>query len=219
MAEAPGFHGKAPARGDFLSRRVPPGFAAAWDEWLQRLVQVSRERLGHDWLDAWLEAPVWHFGLGAGVAGPGRAFGVLIPSVDRVGRHFPFTILALAQRQGLPLARWAMQVEALALSALEDGFDPARLDAELATLGPPGDPPSSPAAAPGITPLADCGDWPVAADAAVEALAPGETLWWCRGAVRVPAALLRCQGFPDEAAASGLVGGLFSRRHGLDGDA
>lgn len=197
--EAPGFHGKAPALGDFVSRRLPPGFAAAWDEWLQHLVQASRARLGPDWLAAWLEAPVWHFTLGAGIAGPARGFGVLIPSVDRVGRHFPFTILGLARPDGAPLPLWILRAEALALSALDDGFDPARLDAELSRLGSPGDPASDPAADPGA--------WPAAADEAIAALAPGETLWWCRGSVRVPATLLRCRGLPDEATAAGLIAG------------
>jgi type VI secretion system protein ImpM len=190
--DAPGFHGKVPALGDFLSRRLPPGFATAWDEWLQHLVQASRARLGPDWLAAWLEAPVWHFVLGTGVAGTGRGFGVLIPSVDRVGRHFPFTILGLARPDGAALPLWSLRAEALALSALDDGFDPARLEAELAALGSPGDPASQPGA--------DPGDWPAA-------LAPGETLWRCRASTRVPATLLRCPGLPDDDAAAGLIAG------------
>lgn len=195
--EAPGFHGKVPTLGDFLSRRLPPGFATPWDEWLQRLVQASRARLGPDWLAAWLEAPVWHFVLGAGIAGPARAYGVLIPSVDRVGRHFPFTILGLARAGGAALPPWTLRAEALALSALDDGFDPVQLEADLSALGAPDDP--APRSA------ADPGEWP--AEAAIAALMPGETLWWCRESARVPATLLRCRGLPDAAAAAGLIAG------------
>ncbi|MBV9749894.1 MAG: type VI secretion system-associated protein TagF, partial [Acetobacteraceae bacterium] len=162
---------------------------------------------GSDWLAAWLEAPVWHFALGAGVAGPARCFGVLIPSVDRVGRHFPFTILGLAQPGGVALPHWALRAEALALSALDDGFDPDRLEEELALLGAPGDP--------GPDPVGDLEDWLVAANPVVAALAPGETLWRCRGTARVPAALLRRQGLPDADAAASLVAGpLTSSRPG-----
>ncbi len=198
MIETPGFHGKVPSRGDFVSRRLPPGFAAPWDEWLQRLIHASRARLGSDWLAAWLEAPVWHFALGAGVAGPARCYGVLIPSVDRVGRHFPFAILGLARPGGAALPRWTLRVEALALSALDDGFDPDCLEEALAVLGAPGDPGADPAAEPG--------NWP-AADEAAAAPAPGETLWLCRGGARVPATLLRCSGLPDEAEAASLIAG------------
>lgn len=135
--EPPGFHGKLPSRGDFLSRRMPRGFAGTWDAWLQALVEGSRATLGPAWLEAWLQAPVWHFSLGRKVAGPAPACGILIPSVDRVGRYFPFTILGLARPDGVPLATWRPDVEAMALAALEDGFDPAALERDLARLGPP----------------------------------------------------------------------------------
>jgi type VI secretion system protein ImpM len=135
--EPPGFYGKVPVLGDFLSRRMPPGFVQTWDEWLQRIVENSRAAIGESWLDAWLEAPIWHFALGKGVAGPAPCFGVLIPSVDRVGRYFPFTILGLGKPGGMALDDWGRRVEALALAALDDGFDPARLEADLAALGSP----------------------------------------------------------------------------------
>lgn len=199
VVERPGFHGKVPSRGDFVSRCLPPGFAAPWDEWLQRLIRASRARLGSDWLAAWLEAPVWHFALGRDIAGPARCFGVLIPSVDRVGRHFPFTILGLARPDGAALSRWTLRAEALALAALDDAFDPDRLEEELAILGAPGDP--------GSGPLSDPENWPAAAGAAITGLAPGETLWWCRGTARVPATLLRRPGYPDDDTAASFVAG------------
>jgi type VI secretion system protein ImpM len=143
---APGFHGKVPARGDFVSRRLPPGFAATWDRWLGTLVEGSREALGEAWLEAWLEAPIWHFALGRSVAGPAAVRGVVIPSVDRVGRYFPFSILGACHESGLAPDAWAERVEALALGALEDGFDPDALDRALAALGPPVDPADEPAA-------------------------------------------------------------------------
>ncbi len=207
VINAPGFHGKVPSRGDFVSRRLPPGFAPPWDEWLQRLMRASRARLGSDWLAAWQEAPVWHFTLGAGVAGPARCFGVLIPSVDRVGRHFPFTILGLARPGGAALPRWTLHAEALALSALDDAFDPDRLQDELAALGPPGDI--------GSDPLGDVEDWPPAVQTVIAGLLPGETLWWCRCTTRMSATLLRHPGLPDEDTAARFVAGpLTSSRPG-----
>lgn len=209
MAEpAPGFFGKAPAFGDFLSRGMPTVFLPAWDAWLQAVMTDSRARLKGDWLSAWLGMPVWHFGFGPGLIGPGRAFGVLIPSVDRVGRHFPFSILGQAAPGGATLVDWALRVEALALDALEDGFDPARLQSDLAILGAPAEP-AGPKTAPifGWKPLDEIADWPPEIEPALAGLTDGETLFWCRGAGRVVGSMLRSAGLPAEQQAAVLVAG------------
>jgi type VI secretion system protein ImpM len=199
MTDAPGFYGKSPARGDFLSRRITSGFATQWDMWLQSIVSASQALLGDDWLPAWLEAPVWHFALGSSIAGPGPAVGVLIPSVDRVGRHFPFTILGECQAGGMARDVWASRAEALALSALEDGFDPAILATELAALGS--------AAAESIGNATPPHGWSAACPAHGQNAGPGETVWWCRDTPRVPAATLCSVGFPCPTDAAGLVAG------------
>jgi type VI secretion system protein ImpM len=199
MHDAPGFYGKAPARGDFVSRRMPNDFVATWDIWLQTMLTESKSRLGDGWLAAWLEAPVWHFTFGRGVAAPEPAIGVLIPSVDRVGRHFPFSILGLCRDDGMPPELWAPRIEELALGALDDGFDPEILDHDLAALGPPRDVAGSPAALPplGWSPRAGADCWRIA-DA-------GETIWWCRTTARVPAATLRAEGLPAPADSACLI--------------
>jgi type VI secretion system protein ImpM len=207
-----GFYGKSPFFGDFLSRRMPAGFLPSWDAWLQQLVVASLARLGEAaWLPAWLEAPVWHFVLGAEIAGAAPGFGVLIPSVDRVGRYFPFTVLGLEYCGGIALSDWALRVEALALGALDDGFDPNLLETELGELGAPAMPACPPAAAPpGWSGLAGACDWPTEIDGASAALAAGETLWWCRGSSRVGAGMLRCTGLPDDQLAAALIAGFES---------
>ncbi len=69
-----------------------------------------------------MSAPIWRFTLDAGVAGPQAALGVLMPSVDRVGRQFPLTLAALLP--GVPAHPVAEDtfaaLEELALDALED---------------------------------------------------------------------------------------------------
>ena len=196
--DAPGFSGKLPARGDFLVRRIPPRFAPAWDEWLECLVSAPRARLGGGWRDAWYEAPVWHFALGPGLLAPGRGFGVLIPSVDRVGRVFPFSILGPARAGGMPLAAWALRIEALALGALADGADPERLDDNLRALGPPAEPESG---------ACDDAAWPAPLAARAAALRSGQSLWWCRGSPRVPAAAIGCGFPPGPAIAAAMMAG------------
>jgi len=93
-ATAVGFYGKLPCNGDFLQRRVPQEFIDVWDPWLQECIHASREALREDWLNAYLTSPVWRFVLAEGVCGSGAYAGVMLPSVDRVGRYFPLTIVA-----------------------------------------------------------------------------------------------------------------------------
>jgi len=45
------------------------------------------------WLEAYLTSPVWRFVLSPGICGDGAYGGVMVPSVDRVGRYFPLTIV------------------------------------------------------------------------------------------------------------------------------
>ncbi len=201
---SPGFYGKVPDFGDFLSRRLPASFIDVWDPWLRLLLQSSRAELGDAWLAAWLAAPVWHFGLGPGFLGDGQAWGVLIPSVDRVGRHFPFTIVGPASEGGQNLQDWVLAAEPLALSALDDGFFPDALEQALADVGPPRS--RAPGAGPASLALPENpGDWPEAVDTA-PGPAAGETLWWTRGAPAVPPRVLRCAGLPPAEMARSMIG-------------
>jgi type VI secretion system protein ImpM len=90
----PGFYGKLPSHGDFVRRRVSDAFVAAWDSWLQDCLAASRAALGDRWLDVYLTSPVWRFGCAAGACGHAAVIGVMVPSVDRVGRYFPLTLVA-----------------------------------------------------------------------------------------------------------------------------
>jgi type VI secretion system protein ImpM len=89
-----GFYGKLPSHGDFLRRRVSDGFVGAWDRWLQECVAATRAALGDGWLEVYLTSPAWRFACAAEACGPRAVVGVMAPSVDRVGRYFPMTIVA-----------------------------------------------------------------------------------------------------------------------------
>jgi type VI secretion system protein ImpM len=88
-----GFYGKLPTHGDFLRRRVADDFISAWDPWLQRCIADSRAVLGEQWLAVYLTSPVWRFALGPNVCGGAPVAGLVVPSVDRVGRYFPLTLV------------------------------------------------------------------------------------------------------------------------------
>jgi type VI secretion system protein ImpM len=136
VAVLPGWYGKLPALGDFASRRLPPVFVEPWDRWLATGLSVWRDA-DPAWLEAYLGAPTWRFALGAGLPfddSPGYA-GVLMPSVDRVGRYFPLTVVrprGIAESQ-VP-THWLQTIEQAALAALDDDWDADRFDAELGRL-------------------------------------------------------------------------------------
>ena len=88
-----GFFGKLPSHGDFLRRRVGDAFVSPWDAWLQSSVAASRAALGQRWLELYLTSPAWRFACAPGACGPSPVAGVMVPSVDRVGRYFPLTIV------------------------------------------------------------------------------------------------------------------------------
>ena len=150
-APPPGWHGKLPSLGDFASRRLPPDFLAAWDGWLAAGLQQLRERDPAGWLDAYLATPTRRFLLMPGVlpgALPGdlgaQAWaGVLMPSVDRVGRYFPFTLvqaippLRAGPTQLQSLWHWLGRLDELAADALQDDWAIDRLEAELARMAGP----------------------------------------------------------------------------------
>jgi type VI secretion system protein ImpM len=89
-----GLFGKLPSHGDFLRRRTTDAFVSVWDAWLQDCMASSRSALGDAWLDVYLTSPAWRFAGAAGICGPAPILGVMVPSVDRVGRYFPLTIVA-----------------------------------------------------------------------------------------------------------------------------
>ncbi|MCW1917926.1 type VI secretion system-associated protein TagF [Rhodobacter sp. KR11] len=146
-----GAFGKMPALGDFFRMGVAADFVSAWDGWLQSMILGGKSALGPAWTEAYFSAPIWRFALAPGVAGAGAVAGVLMPSVDRVGRQFPLTLVAPVSGDPVlggpmailagPHALWAA-VEDLALDCLEDGMTRDTLEARLAALpdlvAPPG---------------------------------------------------------------------------------
>ena len=87
-----GFYGKIPTNGDFVSRHLPRTFVDPWDQWLQESIATSREQLTEQWLDRYLTGPIWNFALSKRVCGDKNWVGLVMPSVDRVGRYFPLTL-------------------------------------------------------------------------------------------------------------------------------
>ncbi|WP_411727017.1 type VI secretion system-associated protein TagF [Methyloglobulus sp.] len=124
-----GYHGKVPTHGDFVSRGLPNTFIGPWDVWLQEAIHTSRQQLGNNWLDYYLTSPLYRFVLSPGICGDSAWMGMLMPSVDKVGRYYPITISLKDHEASNPFAAlqkhngWFEQVELLALSCLKDDFN------------------------------------------------------------------------------------------------
>ncbi len=120
-----GICGKIPSRGDFLSQGLPLRFVDSWNEWLQAVVAVSRDQLGESWLDKYLTSPIWNFALSSRVCGDMAMAGTLIPSVDQVGRHYPFSIVKSVSQSPIQMwndQTWGENLEPWILDALDDEF-------------------------------------------------------------------------------------------------
>jgi len=139
MSLEAGWYGKIPSLGDFASRRLRGEFIATWDSWLQRSIAASRMKLRDQWLECYLHSPIWRFVLMPGVLDTSAWVGLLMASVDRVGRYFPLTVaLELEPAQCAdPLSAtlfaqsWYADLERIALAALDIDFSADDLEREL----------------------------------------------------------------------------------------
>lgn len=137
-----GAFGKMPALGDFFRLDTPPGFVRVWDAWLQEAMVSSAQAGGALWDTQYMSAPIWRFALAPGLAGAAKIIGVLMPSVDRVGRRFPLALMAGVDGQGsvtadhLSADATYAALEDIALASLDDGMDREALNAALAGVQP-----------------------------------------------------------------------------------
>ncbi|MDX8507951.1 type VI secretion system-associated protein TagF [Mesorhizobium captivum] len=129
----PGFYGKMPATGDFVTRRLPGDYVRVWDRWLaQHIVPLFG-------LDAW--APDTALRFLSGPASFGASAGIIVQSADRVGRRFPLSVVARLAEAPLKLAyadAWFEGIEQAAFAAQRGELAPDELDAALAALSVPG---------------------------------------------------------------------------------
>jgi len=139
-----GWYGKIPSLGDFISRRLPANFIDTWDAWLQKAMATSREELGEHWLDLYLTSPMWRFILMPDTCSNTKIWtGILMPSIDKVGRHFPLTIAAEIEPYPQALLslissqHWYTALEQVALASLDLNISPDDLDQSLACHPPP----------------------------------------------------------------------------------
>ena len=202
-----GAFGKMPALGDFFRIGIANSFVEAWDLWLQERLPAARAALGERWQDCYMSAPIWRFTLAGGLAGQTPMIGVMMASVDRVGRQFPLTLAGgLATETQVAAAHFLLAdtfaaLENLALDTLEDAATRESLADGLGELGPiPSPVPCavSPVSAPGV--IAASGPEGSAVVAGVAAHLLGQrlrapSLWSAE--TDAGARLLVCEGLPS----------------------
>ncbi|AUH66535.1 type VI secretion system-associated protein TagF [Paracoccus zhejiangensis] len=149
---ATGFFGKLPARGDFVTRGLPPGARPMVDRWLTRML-APLARQPEDWPAGGFRALLGH--------GDEALALLILPSRDTSGREFPLAAVSPATAAGqAEIDHWADQ----ALTALDRAcrgdldaddlaavLDPLAVAAGQTALTPPliwavGQPPTEPVA-------------------------------------------------------------------------
>lgn len=135
---APGWFGKVVMLGDFAHRRVSQDFIKTCDPWLSQCLSASRVQLGTAWLDTYLSGPLWRFAWAPDVVDGHWWFGVLMPSVDAVGRYFPLVVCSSHQNPPMStdacdgLSAWFTAVCQAALGTLQPGASLQGFEADLA---------------------------------------------------------------------------------------
>jgi len=224
---APGWFGKLSMLGDFAHRRLPSDFVAACDDWLSAGMAASRQQMDDSrWLEAYLTGPLWRFAWAPGVAGEAWWFGLMMPSVDKVGRYFPLLVARSAEQPPQSLAgfaaleAWFDAVGAAVLATLQPGATLEAFDAALGRL-PAWVPPASPPPRPKMALLsgrerctlegpASLSQW-LTACGSLEALqrCAGHSLWWPDHAHSADNSLSIAPGLPDPEHFSLLLQGVW----------
>lgn len=216
-----GFYGKLPTYGDFIQKRLPKDFINPWHEWLQTGMLACRERDPEGWMTYYLNCPAWTFVLAGGVCGEQPVAGVTIPSVDRVGRYFNFTMASILPVDVVPAvfastqADWLADLEDLALSVLEEEMDQDAIDDAINSLtaeliwAP--DPRPAISGGPGYTkiltnePTGVSGLLPQLLHQRMTQDHERYGLWWHNGSSQVSAQLVTCATMPTEEVYLGLM--------------
>ncbi len=225
-----GLYGKLPAHGDFIKRHLNSTFINVWDEWLQHFISASQEQIGEDWLNIYLTSPIWQFVFSPGVIDSNMWAGIIMPSVDRVGRYFPISIV-----QQLPASEsavnfslhqdsWYQQLETQCLRSLDGEIDADELvdlvaDIELSqsqayratqNLGETG---------PMIFGLGGCDETqinnalPYLLNATLTTGLASFSLWKTAGSELINPTLFCCQGLPPTGGVASMLDGQWQRRN------
>jgi len=226
-----GVFGKIPAHGDFVAQDLPRDFTDSWDHWLQQSILASQESLGDQWLQHFLVSPIWRFALPSGAVNNQSWAGIILPSVDSVGRYYPLTLIAqIPGHVGVfeyvaAASEWFEKLENVAITTLEKGMTVNELAQELtqlktvfelplresSPLGPQQHQQHSiPLEFPeqSITSIT-----PLLCDALLKPQMPTLSIWWTKGGQHVDPALLLADKLPRPTSYTAMLNGQWENWH------
>lgn len=219
-----GLFGKLPMQSDFISHFLPESYTDYWHGWLQSCLSVSQEQLADHWQSYYLNAPIWRFAIMPEVIHNQGIIGVMIPSVDEIGRYFPLTIAHLGNHQPwaayLNDKAWFDKAEYTALLALEDNLAYSTYMGHFEHLGTP-EYARWPAL---VTESASQNRTHSTAFNLIQQMAPEQgalhlleyttqrnlgpySLWWTEGSESVEPSLLTCNHLPDSGQYAAMLDG------------
>jgi type VI secretion system protein ImpM len=226
-----GVYGKIPTHGDFLNLNLPSDFLEVWDHWMQQSVLASQEVLGESWLTHFLISPVWRFVLPSHCANAQSWAGIMLPSVDKVGRYYPLTLASSIPEQigsceYLSNAEsWFQWLEDVAIMTLEKGLDADELVQALAlnkeVLAFPKARPISLKSARNLQCVVPLGPseqtphhvLPLLCDALIKPQMSSFSLWWTKGGEHVEASLLLADQLPRPVSYTAMLNGQWANWH------
>jgi type VI secretion system protein ImpM len=225
-----GLYGKLPAYGDFIFRNLNAAFINPWDEWLQHFVSGSREQLGDDWLDIYLTSPIWRFVISPGVIDNRMWAGSMMPSVDRVGRYFPISLVKSFAPNINPIDfmlrqnDWFDSLETHCLTALEGQIDADELTALVSEIDVSPNQSYQPTnhfgeAGPMLLGLSSSGieqlynALPYVLNASLAAGLSSYSVWQTAGSEIVSPVLFSCQGLPPTGSIASMLDGNWQQRN------
>lgn len=230
VASTTGIYGKLPGYGDFIFRNLKAGFINPWDEWLQHFMSASREQIGDGWLDIYLTSPIWRFALSPGVIDNNMYTGIMMPSVDRVGRYFPLTIVKSYQNGASPVEKllsesdWFKRAEEECLAALNGDIDADQLVEAVSSQETGDDGRYSPTNELGESgamifdlPASEAGHMrsllPYFVNASLSATLTSFSLWMTDGSEYIHPLLFSCKGLPPIGGAASMLDGHWQDRN------
>jgi len=137
-----GYYGKVPLKGDFISKDLPRSFMDPWHVWVKEALACSKNQLGEAWREYYLTTPLYQYVLSPGICGNKTWIGVMMPSLDRVGRYYPMTLSKTVPGMSNPFTlfetckTWLDGAEKLLLSCLDEDFSVESLDIGMKQLEP-----------------------------------------------------------------------------------
>lgn len=224
----PGFFGKVPSRGDYVTQALPRSFLDPFEEWLNRAMAASQSALAAHWHELFRASPDWRFVLGSGVCGEETVAGMMLPSADRSGRCYPLVIAVALPGRPMPVevaartADWFERARRLGRAMIGGSVELGMLGRFLAQLGTP----AATATPPPLSLGASAPGWRVAGAAPHEmheslarllhcvasATCLNYSLWWTEGTRRIEPSTLLCGGLPAPERFAAFLDGHWTER-------